>query len=55
MQIGKDGVSKVRVRKLISAVAIAASLGMLALGGCSSENADKPAEQPVAVYFQLEK
>lgn len=57
MQTVKDVASKVRARRLgiVSAAAMAASLGMLALGGCSSETADKPAEQPMAVNFQLEK
>jgi hypothetical protein len=59
MQIGKEIASKVRVRRLgiISAAAMAASLGMLTLGGCSSTTttADQPAEKPMAVNFQLEK
>jgi hypothetical protein len=57
MQTGKEIDSKVRLRRLgiISAAAIAASLGMLALGGCSSENADKPAEAPMAVNMDLSK
>ncbi len=57
MQTVKDVASKVRARRvgIISAAAIAASFGMLALGGCSSENADKPPETPMAVNFQLEK
>jgi hypothetical protein len=57
MQTGKDVASKVRTRRLgtMSAAALAATLGMLALGGCSSENADKPPETPMAVNFQLEK
>ena len=44
-----------RRMRIVSAAALAASLGMLALGGCSSENADKPPEQPMAVNFALEK
>jgi len=44
-----------RRMRIVSATALAASLGMLALGGCSSENADKPPEQPMAVNFALEK
>jgi hypothetical protein len=57
MQTVKDVASKVRARRLgiISAAALAAALGMLALVGCSSENADKPPDQPMAVNFQLEK
>ena len=58
MQTGKEIASKVRVRRLgiMSAAAFAASLGMLALGGCSSsETGDKPAEAPMAANFQLEK
>ena len=54
MQTGKEIASKVRVRRLgiISAAAMAA---MLALGGCSSQNADQPSEKPMAANFQLEK
>lgn len=57
MQTGKDVASKVRARRLgmMSAAALAASLGMLALGGCSSQEADKPPESPIAVNFQLDK
>ena len=57
MQTGKDVASKVRARRLgvMSAAALAATIGMLALGGCSSENADKPTEAPIAVNFALEK
>jgi len=57
MQIGKDIASKVRGRRLgiMSAAALAASLGMLVLGGCSSQNADKPSDAPMAANFQLEK
>jgi hypothetical protein len=57
MQTGKEAASKVRTRRLgvMSAAALAATLGMLALGGCSSENADKPPETPMAVNFQLDK
>jgi hypothetical protein len=50
--ISKIGERKMRI---ISAAALAASLGMLALGGCSSENADKPTEQPMNANFALEK
>ncbi len=57
MQTGKNVASKVRVRRLgiTSAAALAVSLGMLALGGCSSQDADKPSEAPMAANFQLEK
>ena len=56
MQIGKEIASKVRVRRIgIISAALAGALGMLALGGCSSQNADTPAEKPMAVNFQLEK
>ena len=50
MRIGKD-FSRIR------AVALAASLGMLAIGGCSSQNADQPpsGEKPIAANFALEK
>jgi hypothetical protein len=57
MQTGKEVASKLRSRRLgvMSAAALAATLGMLALGGCSSQNADTPTEAPVAVNFQLDK
>jgi hypothetical protein len=57
MQTGKEVASKVRARRLgvISAAALAATLGMLALGGCSSQDADEPTEKPMAANFQLEK
>ena len=57
MQTGKEVASKVRARRLgvMSAAALAATLGMLALGGCSSQDADKPTETPMAVNFQLDK
>src|SRR5260370_42299781 len=57
MQTGKKVASKVRARRLgvMSAAALAATLGMLALGGGSSENAGKPTQAPVAVNFALEK
>ena len=44
-----------RRMRIVSAAALAASLGMLALGGCSSQDADKPPEHPMAVNFALEK
>jgi hypothetical protein len=49
--------SKIRGRRLrmIPAAALAASLGMFAFGGCSSQNADVPPEHPMAVNFALEK
>ena len=57
MQTGKEVASKMRARRLgvMSAAALAATLGMLALGGCSSQNADTPPEAPIAVNFQLDK
>jgi hypothetical protein len=57
METGKDVASRVRARgrRIMSAAALAASLGMLALGGCSSQNADVPPEHPMAVNFALEK
>jgi hypothetical protein len=48
MGIGK-GFSKIR------AAALAASLGMLAIGGCSSQNADQPPEHPMMANFSLDK
>ena len=49
--------SKIRERRLrmIPAAALAASLGMLAFGGCSSQNADVPPANPIAVNFALDK
>lgn len=49
--------SKIRQRglRMVPAAALAASLGMLAFGGCSSQNADVPPEHPMAVNFALEK
>ena len=49
--------SKIRERglRIIPAAALAASLAMLALGGCSSQNADTPPSNPVAVNFALDK
>ena len=46
--------SKIRERglRIIPAAALAA---MLALGGCSSQNADQPPANPVAVNFALDK
>ncbi len=44
-----------RRMRIISAAALAASLGMLALGGCSSQDADKPPEHPIMANFALEK
>ena len=48
MRTGKD-FSKIR------AAALAASLGLLAISGCSSQNADQPTEKPIAANFALEK
>jgi hypothetical protein len=49
--------SKIRGRglRMIPATALAASLGMLALGGCSSQDADVPPKNPMAVNFALDK
>ena len=49
--------SKIRERglRIIPAAVLAASLGMLALGGCSSQNADVPPANPMAVNFALDK
>jgi hypothetical protein len=57
MRTQKVVISKIGERRMriVSAAALAASLGMLALGGCSSQNADVPPEQPMAVNFALEK
>jgi hypothetical protein len=57
MLIRKVVSSNVRERglRIISAAALAASLGMLALGGCSSQTADTPPANPVAVNFALDK
>jgi hypothetical protein len=57
MRTGKVVVSKIRERRLriISAAALAGSLGLLALGGCSSQNADQPTEKPINANFALEK
>ena len=48
-KIGQQGL------RVIGAAALAASLGMLAIGGCSSQNADQPSEKPIAANFALEK
>jgi hypothetical protein len=57
MRTRKVVISKIggRGMRFIPAAVLAASLGMLALGGCSSENADKPTEQPMNANFALEK
>jgi len=57
MRTRKVVVLKIRERglRIVPAAALAASLGMLAIGGCSSQNADKPPEQPMAVNFALDK
>jgi hypothetical protein len=57
MRTWKVAVSKIRERglRMIPAAALAASLGMLAIGGCSSQNADQPPAQPVQVNFALDK
>ncbi len=48
-KIGKGGL------RIIPVAALAASLGMLTLGGCSSQNADQPPAQPMNANFALEK
>jgi len=57
MRTGKVLVSKIREQgmRIIPAAALAASLGMLALGGCSSQNADQPPDHPIAANFALDK
>jgi hypothetical protein len=57
MRTRKVVISKIGERRMriVSAAALAASLGMLALGGCSSQNADKPPETPMMANFALEK
>lgn len=49
--------SKIRERglRMIPAAALAASLGMLAFGGCSSQTADQPPANPAQVNFALDK
>jgi hypothetical protein len=49
--------SNIRQRGLrfIPAAAIAASIGMLALGGCSSQSAEQPTAPPMNANFALEK
>lgn len=57
MRIRKVVAAKILTRRphVISAAAVAAALGMLAMGGCSSETADQPPAQPVQVNFALDK
>jgi hypothetical protein len=57
MRTRKIVVSKIREKRLriIPAAALAASLGMLALGGCSSQNEQQPTTPPIAVNFELSK
>jgi len=57
MRTRNADISKIGERRMriIPAAALAASLGMLALGGCSSQNADVPPSNPVAVNFALDK
>ena len=57
MRTRKVVVSKIGERglRIISAAALAVSLGMFALGGCSSQNADQPTEKPINANFALEK
>ena len=49
--------SKIRERglRIIPAAGLAASLGMLAIGGCSSQSANTPPAQPIQVNFALDK
>jgi hypothetical protein len=57
MRIRKFVISKIGERgvRIIPAAALAATLGMLALGGCSSQDADKPPETPMMANFALDK
>jgi hypothetical protein len=57
MRIRKVVISKIGQRRMriIPAAALAASLAMLAFGGCSSQDADKPPENPMMANFALEK
>ncbi|HUY28776.1 MAG TPA: hypothetical protein VMV27_15300 [Candidatus Binataceae bacterium] len=41
--------------RIITAAALGASLGMLALGGCSSLSTDQAPAQPTQANFQLDK
>jgi hypothetical protein len=57
MRDRKVVISKIGERRMriIPAAALAASLGMLALSGCSSQNADQPPAQPMMANFALDK
>ncbi|MGH7780155.1 MAG: hypothetical protein ACREQR_10040 [Candidatus Binataceae bacterium] len=57
MRTRKIDVSRNRDRglRIIAAAALAASLGVFAFGGCSSQNADQPPAQPIQVNFALNK
>jgi hypothetical protein len=57
MGIQKVYVSKIRERglRIIPAAVLAASLGMLALGGCSSQSTEAAPAQPVMANFELSK
>ena len=57
MRTRKVVIAKIGARglRIIPACALAASLGMLALGGCSSQDADKPTGTPINANFALEK
>jgi len=57
MRNRKVVVSKMREGglRMIPAAALAASLTMVALGGCSSQNADQPPANPIQVNFALDK
>ncbi|MGA9724642.1 MAG: hypothetical protein WBQ86_19455 [Candidatus Binatus sp.] len=57
MRTRKVVISQIRDRglRMIPAAALAVGLGMLALGGCSSQTADQPPEHPINANFALEK
>ena len=57
MRTRKVVIAKIGARglRIIPAAALAASLGRLALGGCSSQDADKPTGTPINANFALEK
>ncbi len=57
MRTRKVVISQIRERglRIIPAAALAAGLGMLALGGCSSQTTDQPPANPVQVNFALDK
>ena len=57
MRTRKVVISKIGERgmRIIPAAALAATLGMLALGGCSSQNAGRAARTSDGVNFALDK